>query len=91
MNYEYRLRMKVKMMLLTQLSSPERLVSYETIPPLSNSDHLGLHVMISGQTNQTIAKNAYHRQIWHYTHADFDMASELLCNLDLDAILDIIK
>ena len=36
---------------LALLSSPEHLTSCDTIPPLGNSDHLGLHILINRQTN----------------------------------------
>ena len=74
---------------LALLSSPEHLTSCDTIPPLGNSDHLGLHILINRQTNQHALMRNTRRQIWRYAHANFDLASILLSNLDLDSILDL--
>ena len=73
---------------LALLSSPEHLSVCETIPPLGNSDHLGLHVVINRQAKQSVVRNNTRRQVWRYAQADFDLASLLLSNLDLEATLD---
>ena len=73
---------------LALLSSPEHLSMCETIPPLGNSDHLGLHVVINRQAKQCTVKNNTHRQVWRYAQADFESASLVLSNLDLNTILD---
>ena len=73
---------------LVLLSSHEHLISCETISPLGSSDHLGLHVVISGQARQNVIKSNTFRKIWHYAQADFDSASLLLSSLDLNTVLD---
>ena len=73
---------------LVLLSSPEHLISCETIPPLRSSDHLCLHVVISGQARQNVIKSNTRRKIRRYAQADFDSASLLLSSLDLNTVLD---
>ena len=73
---------------LVLLSSPEHLILCETVPPLGNSDHLGLHIMVNGEPRQHISKNTTRRRVWRYAHADFDLASIMLANCDLDTILE---
>ena len=73
---------------LAILSSPEHLSVCETIPPLGNSDHLGLHVVINRQAKQCVVRNNTRRQVWRYAQADFDSASLMLSNLDLNMTLD---
>ena len=48
-----------------------------TIPPLANSDHLGLHLDISSVLPPKRMKPVI-RQIWRYALGDFEKAAELL-------------
>ena len=73
---------------LALISSPENIISCETVPPLSNSDHLGILVVTEGQKRQPTVQNNPRRQIWHYARADFELASNILSNLDLASIMD---
>ena len=60
--------------------------SCSTIPPLANSDHLGLSLSVKKDCTSTTPPPC--RRVWRYKHADFERANELLCDLDLDSILD---
>ena len=72
---------------LALLSSPEHLIiSCKTVPLLGNSDHLGLHIMINGGVRKHRSTNPSRRQVWHYAHANFDLASIMLSNCDLNTI-----
>ena len=64
-----------------------RVKECSVIPQLANSDHLGLRVVLHGHA---IMQHVHHkrRSIWRYAHADFDMACELLDELDLESIID---
>ena len=52
----------------------------ETAPPLGSSDHmhLGLHIMINGETRQHVSKTHTRRWVWYYARTNFDLASMLL-------------
>ena len=70
------------------LSSPENLLSSETVPPLANStnsDHLGVSSSIKNckSVNNTVRKA---RKIWRYTYANFDMADEMISAIDWDSV-----
>ena len=59
-------------------TSTRRMVQLcETIPPLANSDHLGIHLVLSIRLCKNIQKPQT-RKIWQYKLADFDQAVELL-------------
>ena len=62
---------------LIYLSVPSSVLSCVTIPPLANSDHLGLCLSISAGQRKTAPK-ASSRKIWRYAHGDYDRACELL-------------
>ena len=66
------------------LSSPSNLISCATIPELSNSDHLGLSLISAGKPLQTPKRNC--RKVWRYSHANFELACELLDTTDWDCI-----
>ena len=62
------------------------MLSCVTIPPLANSDHLGLYFPISaGQKKR--APKVKSRKIWQYAYGDYDSACEVLdstdCRLDI--------
>ena len=68
---------------LVFLSSPNH---YCPLPPLSNSDHLGLSLAVSlakPKRNPTRCK----RKIRRYAFADFDLANEILSAIDWSALL----
>ena len=57
-----------------------------TIPPLLNSDHLGLHLCMSMKCLKKRSKSIV-RKIWRYSQADFDRAAKLLDVIEWDQIL----
>ena len=57
-----------------------------TIPQLANSDHLGL--FLSMKTNLQPLNSFPRRRVWRYNHADFQTANEMLCDMDLNDIMD---
>ncbi len=69
---------------LALMSAPDSLRKCDVIPPLSNSDHNGVELTISGR--RTIQRSRP-RPIWKYSLADFDRACHELQNVDWDALL----
>ena len=70
---------------LVFLSSPENLSSCETLPPLANSDHLGVSFSIKiCKSTLTSARKA--RKVWRYAYANFDMAHEMISEIDWDSV-----
>ena len=68
------------------MSSPQNLVSCVTIPPLCNSDHLGLMLNIQWRL-PTLPSNLPLRTIWLYKHADLPKARSLIAATDWDSLL----
>ena len=69
---------------LVLLSNPSFLSSCQTIPPLSNSDHLGIWVEIKMKhANKTVRPPWC--SVWHYSQADWDRACERIETFDWDA------
>ena len=52
------------------LSSPSQLSSCVTIPPLANSDHLGLQLSLSTTVSSHRAHSKTERKLWKYNQAD---------------------
>ena len=71
---------------LVFVSNLDSLSNCSVIPQLSNSDHVGLMVTLKHQHVASISMPR--RRVWRYKHADFDKANELLCDMDLDKILN---
>ena len=69
---------------LVFVSNINRLLECTVIPPLSNSDHLGLSVTL--QHCHMIPQIAVRRKVWRYKHANFERANDMICDLDLDEI-----
>ena len=61
--------------------------SCETIPPLANSDHLGIHLIMSTKLKKNPLKPQL-RNVWRYNLADFNQAVELLDSVEWEALLD---
>ena len=59
----------------------------ETLPPLANSDHLGIHLNLSVQLHKSTSKPQL-RKIWRYNYADFDRAMELLDEIEWETLLN---
>jgi len=69
---------------LVILSNPSLLSSCQTIPPLSNSDHLGIWMEIKMKhANRTVQPPRC--PVWHYSQADWDRARERIETFDWDA------
>ena len=69
---------------LVLLSNPSFLSSCQTIPPLSNSDHLGIWVEIKFKHVNKPVQLPRH-SVWHYSQADWDRACERIETFDWDA------
>ena len=57
-----------------------------TIPQLSNLDHLRLSLLMKHCNAPSVSHPR--RTVWRYNLADFDRANELLCELEIDELLD---
>ena len=66
---------------LVLLSAPSQLVRCEVIPPLGNSDHNGINLLVKCFRNPPPVKSRK-RTIWRYSHADFDQAHNLISAAD---------
>ena len=62
---------------LVLMSNPSSLSSCQVIPPLSNSDHLGIKTEIQ-MRGTSEAVRLPRRKVWHYSHADWGKAREKL-------------
>ena len=69
------------------LSSPSQLSSCVTIPPLANSDHLGLQLSLSTTGSSRRAHSKTERKLWKYNQADFNQAAEMINDTDWNSIL----
>ena len=72
---------------LALLSSPQLLRDCSIVPPLINSTatkrfHLGIHFELNCRSDPPPGRKR--RAVWQYHLADFDRASQLLSQLDLD-------
>ena len=70
---------------LVFLSSPENLSSCVTLPPLANSDHLGVSFSIKN-CKSTLTSVRKARKVWRYAYANFDMAHEMISEIDWDSV-----
>ena len=67
---------------LVLLSYPPQLIACNVIPPLSNSDHNGVHTtLMKWFPNSSSIKNPK-RTVWRYSHADFEKANRILVATD---------
>ena len=60
-------------------SVPDYISSCILIPPLANSDHLGIQLNVTCKPERASRKR---RPVWRYKHADFTLASSLLLNFN---------
>ena len=58
------------------------------IPPLSNSDHLGIQVKIKTKLKLGSSHHSTARTIWPYTLADWSYACDLIDNYDWESLFD---
>ena len=70
------------------LSDVSYLSQCEIIPPLSNSDHLGIHVKVKTKLRRQRCRQPPKHCIWHYTYADWNLACELIDQYDWDSLFD---
>ena len=63
---------------LALLSSPSQLVECSVIPPLCNSDHDGINLILKWSRSNPSSGKVSKRSIWRYAHADFEKANRLL-------------
>ena len=67
---------------LVLMSVPESLSECVTVPPLANSDHLGVSLCINYRMCSKKNSCRKRRTIWRYEHADFSKACEMLDQMD---------
>ena len=71
---------------LVAMSSPTLLLTCDTVPPLSNSDHLGL--LLRTQWRQYCQPtNHPTRMVWFYKHADWRKARRLIQDTDWNSLI----
>ena len=71
---------------LVFLSSPKSFLFCNTLPPLANSDHLGLSFAVTIDKPRPNPTRSM-RKIWRYAYADFDLANEMLSAIDWSTLL----
>ena len=69
------------------MSNPLSLSYCKVIPPLSNSDHLGIELQLKLKASSTGSKHHSHCSVWKYAQADWERACELICACDWNALL----
>ena len=75
---------------LVLMSTPQALCECVTVPPLANSDHLGICLQVESYSN-TLQTRPKRRVIWRYEFADINRVCELLSNLDLTGFFLVLK
>ena len=70
------------------LSDMSHFVSCNIFPPLGNSDHNCIHVVLYPRRSHATRKQSTRRTIWKYALADFDRANIMLSDADVDLYLD---
>ena len=71
---------------LIAMSSPSLFQSCKTIPPLSNSDHLGLSLQ-SQWKHASQPQSHPKRIVWRYPHADWQRANNLIQETDWQPLI----
>ena len=72
---------------LVLVSSPHHISDCFVIPPLANSDHLGLHIKLDFKPlAQPKSSRSYARAIWRYSHADFPLAQQRIIGTNWDEL-----
>ena len=66
-------------------SSPESVMSCETVPPLGTSYHNGILTDVSLRT--PLAAPQVSRKVWRYKYADFERAQEMLSQIDYNSVV----
>ena len=70
---------------LIAMSSPSLFQSCKTIPPLSNSDHLGLSLQSQWKHASQLQSHPK-RIVWRYAHADWQRANNLIEEIDWQSL-----
>ena len=63
-------------------------VSYTVLPPLGNSDHDCVDVVLFPQKIHATKKQSTQRTIWKYALVDFERVNEMLSDMNVDEYLD---
>ena len=72
---------------LVFVSNPSTLHSCSVIPPLANSDHLGVHTILSLHSPMLPKARHCPHKIWRYSHADFSRARQLISDSNWESLL----
>ena len=72
---------------LVFVSNPPTLHSCSVIPPLANSDHLGVHTTFSLHSSMLSKARHCPRKIWRYYRADFSRACQLISDSNWESLL----
>ena len=64
-----------------------QMVSCDVIPPLGNSDHNGIGLLLNWSSKPPSVK-AKQRSIWKYDHADIDKANRVISDADWSFVKD---
>ena len=72
---------------LIAMSSPSLFQSCKTIPPLSNSDHLGLSLYTISVETRKSPQSHPKRIVWRYAHADWQRANNLIEETDWQLLI----
>ena len=67
------------------MSSPRTLKYCETVPPLANSDHIGISLQVKVRANSHTRTHT--NKVWRYCYADFDKARYMLATFDLTSFI----
>ena len=71
---------------LVFVSCPSQVLSCDTIPPLSNSDHYGLQLKLYVKAPKRQKKSSL-QKIWRYAHANYDAISDSVNEVNWDLLL----
>ena len=73
---------------LIALSLPSALVSCATVPPLVNSDHLGIHLQMYWRPPPQQSKISSTQVFWRYLSAEWEKANCRLSLINWESLLD---
>ena len=63
-------------------------VSCNVFPPLGNSDHNCIHVVLYPRRSHATRKQSTQHTIWKHALADFERPNSMLSDTDVDVYLD---
>ena len=72
---------------LAFLSNPASLISCNVIPPLANSDHMGVSITYNISSHHKRPRSP-RRSVWCYLQGDFERACDLLYEIDWGNVID---